>query len=488
MSELTAHASNEVDVVVNLDNVQRVFIQGICGSAMAGIALILKEMGLDVSGSDASPGPPMQTLLDWKEIPCHVGFCPENLDPEPDLVITGNVISENNPEAVAIRNRGIPFISFPEFLEQTVLKDRRGVVMAGTHGKTTCTSLAAWLLEAAGENPGFLSGGIHRNFMVNARLGSGDWFVIEGDEYETSFFAKHPKFFHYPGNGILLTSMEYDHADLYTEDVYNRLFYDFLSKQSVETVLGVYEDIRFLDSIKEAFPGKLFTYGTSEHSDWRLLAWQPDWQLVTLELGPNRHTFKTPMAGMHNALNLTGVFGLLTEMEIDTTPLIEGVREYAGVKRRQEILYTSPMVSVVDDFAHHPTAVALTIEAFRELYPGRRIVAVFEPRTRTSRTRIFQDSYVQSLAWADCANILGAEEMKDPRDADCLDAGEVVRQLHMHGLEADLFVSPDSLYKHLAHDTKEPTVILCMSSGSMNGLPDRLAEYFRNRAGSPSRA
>ncbi|HPR63670.1 MAG TPA: Mur ligase family protein [Thermoanaerobaculia bacterium] len=480
MTRIKARQGEGGLVEVELSTLRKVFIQGICGTAMTGTALLLDEMGKKVRGSDAHPGPPMQAILDWKGMEVIPRYDPANLDPSPDLVITGNVVGSSNPEAVAIRDRGIPYLSFPEFMEQAIFPGRKRIVIAGTHGKTTSTCLAASLLRQSGVDAGFLAGGIHRDYAVNARLGE-TWFAIEADEYETAYFARHPKFFHYTGQGILLTSVEHDHADLYpNEDGYRALFRDFLAKQPSDAVLAVHEDVPFsLEEIHGCFQGTVLTYGQGEHADWRLHAWQPEWHTLTLEHEGERVTLRTPLLGVHNALNTTGLFALFLKLGFSLPSLMEGLQTFGGVRRRQEILLSTPDLLVVDDFAHHPTAVALTISAFKRAYPDRTLIAVFEPRTNTSRTRRFQEAYLHSLEWADRVVLLPPPP--DPRipPEECFACEEVVDLLGKHGVKAARCATADEAVLAVESCLSGPAVILCMSNGPMDNLPARLAERFR---------
>lgn len=480
MAWMKAHKGDGAFEAIELDGVRTVFVQGICGSAMAGVALILKEMGKEVLGSDRKPGPPMRTLLDIHGIEIRQGYDPNHLLPEPDLVITGNVIEKDNPEAEAVREKGLPYLSFPEFLEQVVMSRRDNIVVAGTHGKTSSTLLAASLMNFSDSDTGFLAGGISREHGVSARLGTGNWFAVEGDEYETAYFARHPKFYHYPARGILLTSVEYDHSDLYPdEETYREPFISFSAKQSADSLMLVHEDVPISGQLKKKYPGTFMTYGRGEFNDWRLVSWQPEWHLVTLQNGKEKYTFQTPLPGLHNALNVTGVFGLLKELGFTVPRLTEAVRNFQGVKRRQEIVYSSPDIVVVDDFAHHPTAVALTVEAFREEYAGHELVAVFEPRTRTSRTRKFQNDYIRSLRWADRVYLMESEVLNSVPEDVRFDCTSVVRALTEHGVKARVSRFTDPVEKQIVRECEKPAVILCMSNGPMDDLPERLVAAAR---------
>jgi UDP-N-acetylmuramate: L-alanyl-gamma-D-glutamyl-meso-diaminopimelate ligase len=480
MKRLQARMGEDGRTLLDLDTVRDVYIQGICGSAMAGVAGILKELGKDVRGCDRAFLSPMKEMLEALGIEGVEGYRPANLDRVPDLVVVGNVMSRAHPESIEVRRRNIPYVSFPELFEQTILDAKRPLVVAGTHGKTTTTALLAHVLDTLGESPGFLAGGIAKGFGSTARLGEGPWFVLEGDEYETAYFDKGPKFLHYRPHAAILTSVEYDHADIFRSfEDYARAFVGFSGLLNGGSPLVVcLEDVP--PGILEGFRGRLRTYSCAEKADLRLEA--------VVEAGPEGTRFravggggtaleiKVPLWGRHNIKNTLAVFLLLKELGFDPAAVADGIASFSGVRRRSEVLFRSADLWVVDDFAHHPTAVKTTLEGLREHFKGFSILAIFEPRTNTSRTKVFQAAYADSFAAADSILILPPPAPKEGEEG--FSPGELARTLLSQGQRAWPVQGQEDVLGRLPGLLRGRTLVVTLSNGSMDGLPHRISSGF----------
>jgi UDP-N-acetylmuramate: L-alanyl-gamma-D-glutamyl-meso-diaminopimelate ligase len=479
---LNARTGENGFVRLPADAVRSVYIQGICGSAMAGAAKILCEMGKMVRGSDRAFLSPMREMLEALAVPTVEGYRPENLEPRPDLVIVGNVMSRAHAESAALRECAIPYMSFPEFLEQTVLSDQRSLVAAGTHGKTTTTTLLAHVLDSMGEAPGFMAGGVAKGFDTTARLGAGRWFAIEGDEYETAWFDKGPKFLHYRPHAAILTSVEYDHADIFkTFEDYKRAFVRFAGLFGRDSLLAVCrEDVP--EEVLRGFQGRLKTYSAAGTADLELDA--------VLETPPEGTRFRVrsrsgaaqelfiPLWGRHNIKNAMGVFQLLTESGFAAAAVAKGLGSYPGVRRRGDVLLQSPDLWVVDDFAHHPAAVKTTLEGLRKHFAGFTLIAVFEPRTNTSRTTVFQEAYASAFDAASCVLVLPPPPGKEGETP--FSSGALARELAGRGVEARQVTDTAEIPGLLRQFTMGRTLIVTLSNGAMDGLPGKIRSTFKN--------
>ncbi|MBN2125659.1 MAG: UDP-N-acetylmuramate:L-alanyl-gamma-D-glutamyl-meso-diaminopimelate ligase, partial [Deltaproteobacteria bacterium] len=373
-----------------------IHLMGICGTGMASLAGMLKELGYRVAGSDQNVYPPMSDFLRGLSIPVREGYGAGNLSSRPDLVIVGNVITRENPEAVELSRLAIPYLSLPQALGHFAFGDRKSVVVCGTHGKTTTSALAAWVLERGGMDPGFMIGGIPLDFNANFKLGKGPYFVIEGDEYDTAFFDKGPKFLHYRPWFTILTGIEFDHADIYRDiahvrESFRRLI--ALIPPGGRLIANGDDPIVRAEAQRAACP--VTFYALENPASWKAWGILQEQGMTRLEVSGEtgeRVIIETPLYGRHNVSNLLSVVALAHYLGIDPSNLAEALRSFRGVRRRQEIRGEKRGVLVLDDFAHHPTAVRETLRAVWERYPGRRLVAVFEPRSNSSRRNVFQEA------------------------------------------------------------------------------------------------
>jgi len=457
-----------------------IYLMGICGTGMTSLAGILKQKGYSVTGSDENMYPPMSLFLEALSIPVIKGYSPGNLASMPDLVIIGNVITRHNPEAVQLSRLDIPYVSLPQALEHFALKEKRSIVVSGTHGKTTVCALLSWILEKAGMDPGFMVGGIVNNFQRNFKIGDGPYFIIEGDEYDTAFFDKGPKFLHYSPWITILTSIEFDHADIFRDlehviESFSRLI-DLIPPDGLLICNGD-DPIVMTETKKAKCP--VITYGLNERVLWRAVdisSREGLTQLKVLRGGIEYASLLTPLYGVHNVSNLLSAVALSHYLEIDISYLSKAVRSFQGVKRRQEIKGEKAGVLVLDDFAHHPTAVEKTIAAVKERYGGRRLIAVFEPRSNSSRRNIFQERYASSFDKADLIFIPEPPMMEKIPPRERFSSPELVDSLKKRGLKA--FYSPDSdnLLNQLIGQILKDDVVLIMSNGSFDNIHDRLLE------------
>ncbi|MEE4165344.1 MAG: UDP-N-acetylmuramate:L-alanyl-gamma-D-glutamyl-meso-diaminopimelate ligase, partial [Desulfocapsaceae bacterium] len=385
--------------------VSTIHIMGICGTAMAALAGMLKEQGYSVTGSDLQVYPPMSDFLKQIGIHPYSGYQAKNLQHKPDLVIVGNVITRVNPEAQALAESSIPYISMPQALEHFFISTRRSLVITGTHGKTTTSSMLASALHHLGADPTFMIGGILHAFKSNYRIGAGPFFVAEGDEYDTAFFDKVSKFLHYRPEIAVITSLEFDHADIFQDlEAIKNSFRKFVSLMPADGLLIANTDDENVLQVIDNAPCPVQSYGTGDSCNWRLEAprhCSGNTRFPLLYRDRMYNEITITYTGIHNCMNATAVIAILHHLGFSRVDSAAALHDFNGVKRRQEIKGVVDDITVIDDFAHHPTAVRETLKALRQAYPHNRLIAVFEPRTNTSRRSFFQQEYISSFLSAD---------------------------------------------------------------------------------------
>ena len=450
----------------------------VCGVGMASLAGLLQARGYRVTGSDQNVYPPMSTYLAEIGISVMPGFCEEHLSPTPDFVIIGNAVSRGNPEAERVLERGIPFSSFPQALGRFLIGPRQSLVVAGTHGKTTTTALAAWVLTRAELAPGFFVGGVPLNFGSGWHPGAGDYVVIEGDEYDSAFFDKGPKFLHYRPRHVILTSVEFDHADIYRDlehvkDAFRRL----VALVPAEGNLVVCSDYRSALEIASEAKCPMVTYGASG-----------DWQALEVRFDSGRTLFNpayrgsregeviAAVIGRHNVQNALAVYGMARALGIERAKICEGFATFRGVKRRQEIKGEQRDILVIDDFAHHPTAVKETIDAVRLAYPGRRLWALFEPRSNTSRRSIFEREFAEALSRADRVVVAEIYQAEKIAPAERLSVPKVIAEINTIAGEARALrlAASQEIADYLSAHGAPGDVVLVMSNGAFDGVHDKI--------------
>ncbi len=468
------------DAEIDLSAVRRVHLIAISGVAMTSLAGMLKARGFEVTGSDQNVYPPASTMLERLGIAVRTGYRPENLEPAPDLVVVGNAVSRTNPEVAAMLERGLRYVSMPEAIRRFFLAGKRSLVVAGTHGKTTSTAMLAWVLECAGRDPGLMVGGDALDFGGNYRLGTGPEFVSEGDEYDTAFFDKGPKFLHYAPRGLILTAIEFDHADIYRDlEHVTDAFVKLLALVPAADPVIACADFPQVDVAVARSGRTVSRFAIAADADWRA-------EDIRDEGGRTRFTIRhrgrvdaeaaiLPMGAM-NARNALGVHALCREIGLSVDEIRPGLESFRGVRRRQEVLRAAPHV-VIDDFAHHPTAITATLAALRARYPDRRLWAVFEPRSNTSRRRTFQEPFAESLRAADAIVIASVFfKTTDPIPADGrLSVTRIVDDLRAAGRIADTFPDDAGILAHLRREVHDGDVVAFLSNGAFGGLPHRFA-------------
>jgi UDP-N-acetylmuramate: L-alanyl-gamma-D-glutamyl-meso-diaminopimelate ligase len=458
--------------------VRHIHLIGICGTAMASLAGMLKARGMHVSGSDAAAYPPMSDFLARIGVKVSQPFGEANLEPRPDLVVVGNAISRGNVELEYVLDRRIPFTSMAELLHREFLHDREVLAVAGTHGKTTTTSMLSWIFHCAGTNPSFLIGGIAENFGSSFAVSDGENFIIEGDEYDTAFFDKGPKFLHYFPKSLILTAVEFDHADIYKDlEEVKTAFKRLVNLVPRSGRIFAWDGHRNVDEcIARAFC-KVERYGFAEGSAWRV---------VDVEHSPEKTRWRVlrdgqpwahlefPLAGDYNVLNATASAAMAAHYSISPDVIAEALREFKSVKRRLEVKAEVKGITIIDDFAHHPTAIAETLKALRTRYAGRRLWAVLEPRSNTLRRNVFQHELVQSLRLADRVVLAGIFKLEAIPEQERLDPADVVAELQQQGTPAELHPTADEITDALAPQLKGGDVVAILSNGGFGGIYEKL--------------
>ena len=464
--------------MVSNKKIKSIYLIAICGTGMASLAGLLQKSGYLVTGSDANIYPPMSTLLKSSGIDIKPGYQRKNITADIDQVIVGNAVSKDNPEVLAVQEKGIPYISFPEAIKKFYLKNQKSLVVTGTHGKTTTTALLSWVLHSAKRKPGFMVGGWMKNFDGNHAIPEGEFFVSEGDEYDTAFFDKGPKFLHYSPFASILTGIEFDHADIYRDlDHIKDSFRKFVNIiHPSGFLLAAFSDKNVQDVLTDA-SCQVETYGFSSSADWVI----GDYKFVSgkgyftlSHQNVNVANFNLPMIGRHNIQNATSVAVMSLKLGLTTQEIQEGFHTFKGIKRRQEVLGVKNGVIVIDDFAHHPTAIQLTLEGIKEAYPGQRIWAIFEPRSATCKRKVFEDRLPKSFTPADLVIIadLFAPDKIDPKDR--LNPELVVENINNDGGDAYFIPDTEALINKLITECRPKDVLLIMSSGGFSGIHQKL--------------
>jgi UDP-N-acetylmuramate: L-alanyl-gamma-D-glutamyl-meso-diaminopimelate ligase len=470
--------------VIDWSGVKRVHLIGVAGTGMGSFAGMLKAAGHQVTGSDENVYPPMSTQLERWGIEVLTPYRADNLDrARPDLVVVGNVVRAVNPEAAAVRERGLPQVSFPAALGERFIAPRHGVVVVGTHGKTTTSAMLGALLHHAGRDPSFLVGGVTRDFDSNYRLGQGPHFVVEGDEYDTAYFDKGPKFLHYRPRTAVFTSCELDHADIYRDEAhYESAFERFVDLLPADGFLAACASYGSVRRIAARARCRVETYAVdAPGADWeaRELRLDRDGARFALVRGGRAVAeVHLPVGGAHNVENALGVAAAATALGLSPGEIAAGLAAFRGVKRRQEVRGTAGGVTVVDDFAHHPRAVEKTLAAVRGSFPGARLLAAFEPRSNTSRRNLHQREYASPGTWGAAAEVFLLRPAATDRvpEAERLDVDAVVGELSSGGKPARAFGSVDDLVPALVAAARPGDVVVAMSNGAFGGIWGRLLE------------
>ena len=461
-----------------MKTVESIYLIGIGGAAMAPLAGMLAERGYRVTGSDTGVYPPASTLLDKLDIRWHSGFSEEHLIPQPDLVVIGNAASRGNPEVEYVLDHKIPYRSLPETLRQLFFPGHDSLVVSGTHGKTTTTAMLAWMFESAGRRPDFLVGGVAANFGKSYGLGGGNEFIIEGDEYDSAFFDKGPKFLHYRPDDLIITSLEFDHADIYADlaaiELQFRRLVNLVPRRGRIVCWG--ESATVQGVVAKALC-KVETYGFGAGNDW--VAGDVEYREEATHFrvargGIERARAQFPMTGRHNVLNATAAIAIALGRGIPREAIERALASFQGVAKRMQLRGEAAGVTVIEDFAHHPTAIRATIEGARDRWPGRRIWAAFEPRSNTMRRRVFENDLADALALADGAILGAVNRAQLLSDDERLSPDRVLDRIRATGRRAEGFPSAEGIAEFLASETRPGDIVLALSNGSFDGLCDKL--------------
>ena len=454
-----------------------IHLVAVCGTGMGALAVMLKSLGHRITGSDENVYPPMSTVLAEQQIPVFKGFSAANLEPQPDLVVIGNAVSRGNPEAEAVLDRKLRYASMPETLKSFFLWDRKPVVVAGTHGKTTTTAMLAWVLTEAGLDPSYIVGGVPIGWRTGARLGKGDLFILEGDEYDSAFFDKRAKFLHYLPDTVIINNVEFDHADIYHSIDEIALSFRRLVNIIPENglLIGPEDDERVRALASHAFCA-VQSMGLSTGARWSARNMSFDRGGTSFELYERdvyRGRLSTGQLGDHNVRNTLAVVAAARHYGVSWPDLSRGLESFPGVKRRLEVRGEVSEITVYDDFAHHPTAVRATLAALRMAAPDRRTWAVFEPRSATTIRRNFQDDYATAFDQADRVLIAPVYLPEKAPPGNRFSVEELVAGLRERGLDADAPGSLEQIVSRLAGQAAPGDRIVFMSNGGFGGIHEK---------------
>jgi UDP-N-acetylmuramate: L-alanyl-gamma-D-glutamyl-meso-diaminopimelate ligase len=460
---------------------------GICGTAMASVAVVLRELGYVVSGSDENVYPPMDKFLEGQGIRIMQSYDPANLNPPPDLAVIGNAMTRGNPEVEAVLNRKLRYVSLPELVKEFFIRGKYSVVVTGTHGKTTTTSLLAWVFEQAGWNPGFLIGGIPENFGTGCRVGGGKYFITEGDEYDSAFLDKRSKFVHYLPDLVVINNIEFDHADIFPDLESIKLsFKRLINLIPTDGYLVAGCDDRNVSELLANAYCKTETFGFSPDSGWTARDVQHCSEGERFRVFRDEQSvgeFSLPLFGSHNVKNALAVIASATLLGISPQTIQAAFTTFKNVKRRLEIKGEVNGIIVIDDFAHHPTAVKATLEALRIRYPQRNIWALFEPRTNTTTRNVFQEQLAHCFEPADCVIIGAVNRPERFRPEERLSPEKLVADLNAQSKHAYSIPDVDEMVQMLVDKLRPGDVVVVMSNGKFGGAHEKLLEGLKAKLG-----
>jgi UDP-N-acetylmuramate: L-alanyl-gamma-D-glutamyl-meso-diaminopimelate ligase len=474
---------------------KHIHLIGICGTAMASLAGMLQERGFRVTGSDAASYPPMSTFLESLGITVAQPFAESNLDRRPDLVVVGNALSRGNVELERVLDERIPFCSLPQILHDEFLVGKEVLVVAGTHGKTTTTSMLAWIFESAGMQPSFLIGGIAENFGRSFGLGEGRHFILEGDEYDTAFFDKGPKFLHYFPDAVILTSVEFDHADIYKDlDAVETSFKRLVNLVPLRGRIIAFDSSQPANANIDRCLAKAFCaverYGPSEAANG-----DRGWRIANLKLGESQTSwsvlrdgkpwadFEFALGGEYNVWNATAAAAMAATYGISGAAIADALQSFRSVKRRLEVKAQVSGITIIDDFAHHPTAIAGTLKALRGRYPNARLWAILEPRSNTLRRRVLQTDLARSLALADEIIVAGVFRSDAVPENERLELPALAAEIEHNGRRARLLADADAIVQTVAAEMRGGDVVAILSNGGFGGIYEKLPARLRELGG-----
>src|SRR5579872_1974520 len=466
-----------------MTNAKHIHLIGICGTAMASLAGMLKHRGFRVTGSDAAAYPPMSDFLRSLDIPVAQPFDALNLEPRPDLVVIGNAISRGNVELEHVLDQRLDFCSLPQLLHDEFLRGKEVLVVAGTHGKTTTTSMLSWIFHSAGLDPSFLIGGIAENFGSSFHLGEGKHFILEGDEYDTAFFDKGPKFLHYFPDAVILTSVEFDHADIYKDlDAVKTAFRRLVNLVPRRGRIVAYDANENVDDCVHGAFCKVERYGFGAKANWRILDLKQDpartrWSV--LHDGKPWAELEFSLAGEYNVLNATAAAAIAAGYGITSQQIAEALRTFKSVRRRLEVKAEVNGITIIDDFAHHPTAITETLKALRTRYPGRRLWAILEPRSNTMRRNVLQQELAKALTGADEVVVAGVFKSDAIPEHERLDISAVMTDVKRKGTNARVISDVDAIVAMAGVEMRPGDVVAILSNGGFGGIYEKLPQRLR---------
>ncbi|MFT5883208.1 MAG: UDP-N-acetylmuramate: L-alanyl-gamma-D-glutamyl-meso-diaminopimelate ligase [Crocinitomicaceae bacterium] len=446
---------------------------GVCGTAMGSVAAAMKNRGYKITGSDENVYPPMSTFLESQGVELTAGFAADNIPEDTDVIVIGNAVSRGNEEAEAALDRKLLYVSLPEVLKEHFLRGKRNLVVSGTHGKTTTASILAWMLESAGVNPSHMIGGIPTNLGQGARFTESDFVVLEGDEYDTAFFDKRSKFLHYLPEVVVVNNIEFDHADIYDsldeiKLTFRRLL-NIVPRSGVAFING--DDTNCLE-VAVGAPAPTQTVGFSESCDVRIENVKYSGELSHFSI--NAEDYCIPMSGEFNVRNAAMAVCSALFVGVSADAIREGLMSFQGIARRQQLRGEKNGVKVVDDFAHHPTAIKLAIDALRQKYAPNDLWVVFEPRSNTTRRNIFQNELATALSNADKAVVAGVPDPEKVAMDDRLSPEKLITDVSATGTPAWFFESVDEIVAHVASEAKSGDVVAVLSNGGFGGIHDKI--------------
>jgi UDP-N-acetylmuramate: L-alanyl-gamma-D-glutamyl-meso-diaminopimelate ligase len=471
---------------------RHIHLSGICGTAMASLAGLLQLEGHRITGSDKAAYPPMSGLLEGLGIPVFEPYAEVNLDPAPDLVVIGNALSRGNPEIERVLDERIPFTSMAALLHEEFLVGRESLVVAGTHGKTTTTSMLAWIYQVAARlnpalEPSFLIGGVAENFGTSFQLRPTRTFIVEGDEYDTAFFDKGPKFLHYFPDALILTHVEFDHADIYADlEAVKTAFKRLVNLVPRRGRIVAYDGNANVSECVANALCRVERYGFAETSEWRIQNLRYEGGLTHWEVwraGALWAELKMSLVGEYNALNATAAAALATGQGISKDAIVEALASFKSVKRRLEVRAVVGGVTVIEDFAHHPTAIRETLRALRSVYPNSRLWAILEPRSNTLRRKVLESDLIESLRLADRVVLAAVYQQQRIPEAERLNPEEVVNALNAAGTNAALCPDVEAILKEVVPQLEAGDVVAILSNGGFDGIYEKLPARLRARLG-----
>ena len=483
----------------------RIHLIGVAGTAMGALAGLLQEAGYRVTGSDAEIYPPVSTLLEQLGISVSSGFRASNLEPPPDLVVIGNALSRGNEEVEAVLDSKLPYASLPEVLREMFLRGRETLVVAGTHGKTTVTSILAWMFHSAGLAPGYLIGGLPLDLPQSFCRGSGRFFLLEGDEYDTAFFDKGPKFLHYRPDAVVLTSVEFDHADIYRDlDAVETAFRRLVNLVPRRGYIAAYAEAAAVGRCLERAFCQVETFGLTQ-GDWQAheiriqnpsrlsraesrsgrkgagTSLESITEFVVTYHGKPLGPLRANLFGEHNVLNILAAVAMATRSGIPWERIAAAIETFQGVRRRMELVGEAAGIAVVDDFAHHPTAIRETLRAARSRFPGRRLWAILEPRSNTLVRKVFEKELGEVLALADQVVLADVHRKDRLAAAERLDPEKLAASLRARGVAAQFHPGPAAIVDAVAPELQDGDVAVVMSNGSFGGIHRKLLAVLSSR-------